>query len=258
MNVLEARIVLRDRTVVDVVDLALRFIARHAVAYAKVAAIVLPPSYLLTWLIALYADSWGWAWVWSLVLAPFAASPFTALASRLMFEPQAEVGEVVGAAAASLPRSIAVRLLQAIGVGLGSLALVLPATWFIALFLFTNEVVVLERASVAGALARMQRLMMGGSGDAILAVLLLLALHIMAIVLGDLVGRSILEDVLQVSAPPSLLAAKGSALGLVGFWAFVPFAATCRFLLYVNVRTRNEGWDVQTRFAAIAARAEGA
>ena len=35
----------------------------------------------------------------------------------------------------------------------------------------------------------------------------------------------------------------------------VPFAATCRFLLYINARTRTEGWDVQTRFAAIAARA---
>ena len=38
--------------------------------------------------------------------------------------------------------------------------------------------------------------------------------------------------------------------------AFVPYAATVKFLLYLNVRTRAEGWDVQTRFAALARRAE--
>ena len=31
--------------------------------------------------------------------------------------------------------------------------------------------------------------------------------------------------------------------------------ATARFFLYLNVRTRAEGWDIQTRFAALAARA---
>jgi hypothetical protein len=65
----------------------------------------------------------------------------------------------------------------------------------------------------------------------------------------------VLEDLLEIKAPASLFVAGGSALGLLSFWAFVPFGATCRFLLYINVRTRTEGWDVQTRFAAIAAQA---
>jgi hypothetical protein len=258
VNILEARVELRDRTVVDVVDLTLRFFMRHSLAYAKLSAIVLTPSFLLTWWIAFDTGSWGWAWIWALAIAPFAASPFTVLASRLMFEPRAEMGEILKTSLTALPRMLAVRFLQAIGVAFGAIAFLLPATWFLALFLFTNEVVVLERASVSGALSRMQRLLSGGSGDAILAVLFLLALHIMAVFLGDLVGRGILEDVLEIAPPPSILVAKGSTLGLAAFWWFVPFAATCRFLLYVNVRTRNEGWDVQTRFAAIAARAEEA
>ena len=187
------------------------------------------------------------------------AAPLTSTtASRLMFEPKAELREVLGSAAAALPRLIAVRFLEGLGAGLGSLAFVLPAVWFLGLFVFTNEVVVLERANVGGALARMQRLMSGGGGDSILTVLLLLLLHVMAVLLGDVVGRDVLQDVLEIKAPASIFTAGGSALGLAGFWAFVPFAATCRFLLYINVRTRNEGWDVQTRFAAIATRAEGA
>ena len=80
----------------------------------------------------------------------------------------------------------------------------------------------------------------------------------MVVLLGDVVGRDVLQDVLEIKAPASIFTTGGSAIGLAVFWAFVPFAATCRFLLYINVRTRNEGWDVQTRFAAIATRAEGA
>ena len=78
---------------------------------------------------------------------------------------------------------------------------------------------------------------------------------VVAVFLGDTVARSLLEDILEIPAPPSIFQAKGSVLALASFWIFVPFAATCRFLLYINGRTRTEGWDVQTRFAAIAARA---
>jgi hypothetical protein len=258
VNILEARVELRDRTVVDVIDLTVRFLMRHSVAYAKLSAIVLTPSFLLIWWIAFDTGSWWWAWFWAIVIAPFAAAPFTALASRLLFEPRAEIREVLSTSAAALPRMLVVRFLQAIGVAFGAIAFLLPATWFLALFLFTNEVVVLERASVSGALARMQRLLSGGSGDAILAVLFLLALHVVAVFMGDLVGRGILEDVLEITPPPPMIAVGGSTLALAAFWWFVPFGATCRFLLYINVRTRNEGWDVQTRFAAIAARAEEA
>jgi hypothetical protein len=42
---------------------------------------------------------------------------------------------------------------------------------------------------------------------------------------------------------------------MLGLFAQVPYLATARFFLYLNVRTRAEGWDIQTRFAAIAARA---
>jgi hypothetical protein len=90
-----------------------------------------------------------------------------------------------------------------------------------------------------------------------MALLFLSALHVVAVFLGDTVGRSILEDLLEITAPPSIFQAKGGVIALVSFWGFVPFGATCRFLLYINVRTRTEGWDVQTRFAAIAAVAEG-
>ena len=46
----------------------------------------------------------------------------------------------------------------------------------------------------------------------------------------------------------------GSWLALAGWWSALPLLATARFFVYLDIRTRSEGWDIQTRFAAIAAR----
>jgi hypothetical protein len=254
MNVLEARVVLRDRSLLESVDLALRFLVHYWRKYALVAAIVLPPAFLLTLVIALGAG-WGWGWTVAIGLGPFVAAPFTALASRLLFEPSARVGEVLRSAASALPRLIGVRMLEWCALVFLGLFLVFPAIWALALFFYVNEVMVLERASVGTGLTRLQRMLSGQSGDVIMALLFLTALHVVAVFLGDIVGRSLLEQILELPAPPSIFDAKGSVLGLLSFWGFVPFLATCRFLLYINGRTRTEGWDVQTRFAAIVARA---
>jgi hypothetical protein len=47
-----------------------------------------------------------------------------------------------------------------------------------------------------------------------------------------------------------------STLAAFGLFAQVPYVATARFFLYLNTRTGAEGWDIQTRFAGLAARME--
>ena len=79
-----------------------------------------------------------------------------------------------------------------------------------------------------------------------------------AFVLGDVVGRAIVADLLAFDPPAAAWeSGMGSAFAAAGFWAFLPYAATARLFFYLNVRTRAEGWDVQTRFSAIAGRARG-
>ena len=80
-------------------------------------------------------------------------------------------------------------------------------------------------------------------------------MHALATIAGEAAARARLEGVLEITAPPRV-DRRGSALALAAYWLFVPYLATARFLLYIDVRTRAEGWDVQTRFAAIAARGE--
>lgn len=254
MDILHARIALRDRAFLDVVDLSVRFVVKNARDYLKVAVVVLLPGFATSWAAA-YAWGWGWGWTWALFASVFAQTPFTVLASRLVFEPKVRTRDVLTSSLRAFPRLFVTRLAQLIGVGGGTFIFFLPGIWVAVLFFFVNEVVVLEQASVGTAIGRMQRLVSGNFGDVLMAFLFLTALHIVVVFAGDAAGRSLLEDLLEITAPPSIWASKGSALALAAFWAFVPLGSTCRFLLYINLRTRGEGWDIQTRFAAIAARA---
>ncbi len=253
MNVLSARVAFRDRGLLDVFDLALRFLAVHWRAYAAVAAVALLPPLVVA---ALAADALGWLWGWTIAIALAwgAQVPFTVLASRLVFQTEVRAGDVLCAAARDFPRLFGARLLVAMLVGVAGLMLVVPALWALTVLLFVDEVSLLERASGGTALARSQRITYGGRGDAFFAVCLLSLVLAIAVLLADFAGRAIIGELLQFRPPAPFYREGGSVLCLVGLFAVVPYAATARFFTYLNIRTRAEGWDIQTRFAAIAAR----
>src|SRR5262249_55135665 len=159
-DILHARVALRERSLLDVVDLAVRFVVKHAAVYVKVSAIVLLPAFLVTWG-AGAALGWGWGWTLALCVGVFAQTPFTVLASRLVFEPQVRVKGVLGASLRAFPRLLVTRFVQFVGVGGGTFLFFLPGIWVAVLFFFVNEVVVLEQAGIGTAIGRMQRLVSG-------------------------------------------------------------------------------------------------
>ncbi len=252
--VAEARVVLRDRSTPDVLDLALRFLARHRVPFAKVGLVVLLPGVALTWA-AGATLGWGLGWLVAIGLGLVAQAPFTELASRLVFERDVRVRDVLRRALGRVPRVLLVRGVQLIAIATASLFFFVPGLLVAALLFFVGEVVLLERVPLGASLSRLQRLA-SGAGDAALGFLLLVVLHAVCTVMGDVCGRAVLTDLLSWTAPEPAWEHGGSLLAACGFWLFVPFAALARFFLYLNVRTRAEGWDIQTRFAAIARRAE--
>ena len=85
MNLLEARVALRDRKTADVLDLALRFLVVNRVPFAKVAVMVMPMGVVTTF-IAGRELGWVGGWIIAIFLGLLAQAPFTALASRLVFE----------------------------------------------------------------------------------------------------------------------------------------------------------------------------
>jgi hypothetical protein len=254
MDVMTARVALRERALLDIFDLAVRFCAAHAKAYAKLSLVVLVPAFAASWALA-WAGGWWVGWSAAVVLAAFADAPFVALASRLVFSDSVRTREALRMATRALPALFAARLLQALALAASLMMLGVPWLWLGTILLFVGEAIVLERSTLGGALGRSTRLANAHFGTA-LATMLLLSFPIAAALIADFAGRELLEEVLELKAPAPMLHAGGSWLALIGWWAGVPLVATVRFLVYIDTRTRTEGWDIQTRFVAIATRAE--
>ena len=177
-------------------------------------------------------------------------------ASRVVFEEGVTVKSVLAASLRSLPGLALARFMQFACIAIGLAFFVVPAAWIGATLLYLGEAFSLERGGAMHAFSRTQRLAGAAFGDAMLGAGLLVTLHAAATLLGDVAGRSALDGLFATTPPEPVWSRGGSLLATVGFWCFVPYAATVKFLLYLNVRTRSEGWDVQTRFAALARRAD--
>jgi hypothetical protein len=252
MSAPSASLELRERSILDVLDLAVRFMSAHAKKYAALAGLVVVPGLVVSW-ISIVALGPLSAWGVALALGLAAQVPFTLLASRLVFEDEVPLRAVLADATGALGRTGLARFIQVFFVALGASLFGFPAFWPATTLFFVPEVVILERASASETISRANQVGAQRRGETLLAVLLLLGLEIAFLYLAELAGRAVFVDFLQVT-PGWVSGLPGRPLAIAGYWLFVPYRATARFLLYVNVRTREEGWDVQTRFAALAAR----
>ena len=256
LDVLRARVAFRERAFIDVMDLALRFLVVHWRLYAKVAGVVLVPSIILTLGIAHLTSDWWTGWGVALVLSFAVQVPFTLLASRLVFQEQVSARVVLRAAVGELPRILVMRGLWIVPITLGSVLMIVPAIGLGAIFLFVDEVMILERSRILPAFGRSQRIATSAMGNTMLCVAMVTLLPLVAVLFADVGGRAFVSDLLQFRGPAPFWVTGGSVLAALGWFGIIPYVATARFFAYLNVRTRAEGWDIQTRFAAIAARAE--
>lgn len=253
MDVMHARLALRERSTLDVLDLSVRFVSAHKAIYLRAMAPVIAPAFFASWAFA-HEAGWAWGWLGAVLLSLPSQAPFTALASRLVFDDRVRARDALTSSLRAMPRLVLARALQLLALGLALAFFVVPSLWVAGATLFLGEVVLLEQSTVGRSFGRAQRIAATDVGSAIFGVALVVVLPLAAAVLADITGRAVLEDLLEVRAPAPLWRDGGSWLALLGFWAAVPFAATVRFLAYVNFRTRSEGWDIQTRFAALATR----
>jgi hypothetical protein len=253
MNLREARVAFRDRTLADVLDLAVRFLAVHAKAYAKVALFTLGPGCVLSLLCGAYLG-WTRAWLVAVPLAVFAEAPFTILASQLVFEDSVRARDVLRASLTAAPRVLVARVIGLLMIAAGLGCFFVPGIGLAAMTLFVSETMLLERAGMMTAFGRAQRVAGNAMGDVVLAILVIAFVPPLAVLITDFGGRTLLGEVLQFRPPRAVWTEGGSALGTLGLFLQVPFLATARFFLYLNVRTRTEGWDIQTRFARLMVR----
>lgn len=257
MRLDRAAIVLRPRTIAEVVDLAFRLTFSLALPlYAKLSALVLLP--ILAGALALrYAARWDWVAVWitTVFAAIVAQGVFTVAAGRLLFSEDLRVREVLGAYFRRLPSyffALVFSQVLLVAAAVASLLMALPFVW--PSLVFVHEASLLEGAAPVAAMQRASRFVKGRAWTTFGLLLMLLGGQAGALVIGDLLGKSLLDDVLQLGQPLGSLWDGGSPFAILGLLVSVPFVATARFLQYIDTRTRTDGWDVQVRFLAIASK----
>jgi len=259
VNVLAARVVLRPRSLADVLDLALPFCWRDRRLLSALAALALGPIAALAAFLRI-GLGWRWPWVWCAVIeASFAVEGmFTVAFGELLFHEAKDV----------TVRSVWRRFRSLLGPYLSvtirrqlilvvMLALVFVPFWEGPARQFTTEALLLERVSSSKAAERTRTLTKNAMGGAFLLWLATLALPALGAVVGDVLGHALAGFVLQLGEPAgSLWQNGGSGFAVAGALMAAPVAAAMRFLGYIDRRTRIEGWDIQLRFMALASGAE--
>jgi len=254
MNLGAAAIVLRPRTLAEVLDLACRLSCSIALGlYLRLCALVLLPC-LAICLALRHALDWSWPAVWFVAacLGAAAQGVFTVAVGRLLFSEELGAGQVLRLFGrrfwSYLWMLVVSRVILALA---GAVVLALPLTW--PRLVFVHEASLLENARAIESIRRAARFVAGRGAGAFAVLLALLATQAGFVVVAEFLGHGLVDEVLQLGRPFGALFTKGgSAYALAGFFLSVPYVATARFLHYIDARTRADGWDVQLRFMAIA------
>jgi hypothetical protein len=256
----QSRIVLRPRTPSSVADLAFRYVLDlQPRSYWWVSLWTLLPG-VPGCLSLRHFFGWEWAWVWLAAIAyvSVAQGAFTLLSGRLLFEHDVPVREVMSSYLRSLlpyglasliTRGLALALMPVAGVGL--------VIW--SRYAFLHEAILLEGLRQGKALRRAAELGKHSGSDTASMLALVTCIHVGAALCVEALGRGVLEWLLmapQLAEP--LYDAGGSPFALIGFLGATPFTATCRFLTYIDGRTKQDGWDLQVKFMQIEAAAQEA
>jgi hypothetical protein len=248
MNVWEARVIVRERSLAEIVDLAVRFsLVLGAGLYVRLGACLLLPSYALCWWLSYIELPPAFVGVVGVALYSLLQLPFTVAAGRLMFNAQVSLAEVLGASLrllvrASLARCVALLLLA------GGTALVVTAPLAVARSLYMGEVVVLEGAGALAAYRRATRLTFRRISQSCWVWLSTALASAAFIALAQIFASALAAEGLTIEALPSVWEGLNLQAGLAGLFASVPLVASLRFLAYIDNRTRREGWDIQVRF----------
>ncbi len=256
MNPHLCRVVLRPRGPLEVFDLAVRLLRVNAGVYLRLVAVVVLPLVVAAGVACVLLDGHLGLLLVPLALAPLLQAPATLLTGRLLFADEVRVRDVLWEVArrAGGVAFVAVCTWGSALLGCGVLSWLTgtPVAW-------VTEATLLEQVGASRGLQRSFGLSLAHLGVSLSAVLGWWGLTAWGAVVGEAAGQAVVGTVLQLGSP------FGTATELVvtpyllaGALLAQPIYAVYRLLLYVDARTRVEGWDLQVALRASAlAAAEG-
>lgn len=252
MNPNLCRIVLRPRDPLEVFDLALLLLRARFGAFARLWWVLVAP-----WLLPAFALGWWTDWHWGVglglvVVLSALDVPFVLLAGRLLFDDRVRVRQVLWELVrgpGAVLHGVAVH--GAVWVG-GALTCGFGLPVFLGAAAFLPTVLWLERLAGARAMRRTSRLSAIGLAQAAAAGLAPVVLPIWFALLAEAVGVGVFDYVLQLGRPVGeVWAMQATPFAMIGVAIAAPLVGVYRLLLYVDARTRAEGWDLQVDLRAL-------
>jgi hypothetical protein len=252
MNPNLCRVVLRPRGPLEVFDLGLRMVGSNGRPMLTLAAATVVPVWLPLAVFAWWLPDQGWlAAFLAVVVGVPVQLPFTLLGGRLLFSDTVSVREVLRAWLGLIAPTIGVWFLYGAALVIGMLFCGWGVLFTLVPALYLAETTVLERVPMERGLRRSSRLASAHPGTAGAGALGWLGLTVWFALVGEYGMQALLGTVLQLGNPFGTLLGGAVTPGLLlGLLAAQPAIAIYRLLLYVDVRTRVEGWDLQVRLRA--------
>lgn len=259
MNLAHANIAIRQRSVLESVDLSLPFVLKLGKSvYLRLTLATLLPAWILCGILGYVMElHWGWLWLVALMLHSLLQGVFTLAAGQLVFEEAVSVRQILKKFLRKLPGYAVGLAFTRTLIALTSLTffLLLPFAW--ARLAYAYEVMLLEGASLGSLWSRCSALVKMQTGLALQMLTCLVSIVIAIILCSELLALGLVSYLLQLGSPlGSLFDDGGSLFALFGLFLSTPLVATARFLSYIDGRTRRDAWDVQVRFQQVRAEAK--
>lgn len=263
MNLEELSVAIRERSLPELFDLAVQFCRRHALNLTLLAIAGAAPCIVIDWLLLAAASDDDWrALAWLVVLlvaqAPLATAPITAYLGEAMFSHKPTVRGALAAVGRRWWSLLAAALIRGAGPALGVLAFSTvadgwPGLVMLVILMFHPahlvEVLLLERQPLRPSLRRANQLMSSWRSDAVshlaVSVVVVVGGCLMAAHAGAQLVNLLFWDWLDLEEWRRWFHPAESMLPLLLPWPFIAYLAVVRFLAYIDLRTRREGWEIE-------------
>lgn len=258
MNASLLRIHLRPRTPLESVDLALRLLWEEVWPVARLAGLVLAPL-AIALALAMFvvrqapdqAEARAVLLAFTLLVCPLLQVPFTLLLGRRLFDPTVTAWGAVSDVPSAWGVALLTTVVSVVGLVLGGCSAGLLWLPLQVATLWVVEVGALEGKGIAGTLRRTRELALDGLGHTLLAVVLLAALYVWVVLSAEFGGQAFVSFVLQLGEPfGALTSGDVTPFLLFGVLVAQPLVAVCRLVLWLDLRSAIEGWDIHVQLLA--------